>query len=577
MRRRVPKLAIRNRLVDGDDLDATAILSSSGTGSRSGSSTPSSRSSHRVRPASDRTLSDDALYSRRSTANQESGKRESKPQSNVLPTKKRKGAGMLGFLTLKEPSSSAWADLAQAEKQKAKQKSGLTLQSSAAGASLQKLPNYVPKVNSKWDGLPDSAKQRSFESKTSDGTNRSTLLSGGSRQSNWTSWTTNSLASPTSQAGKFRASLSSGRDSASSGSTKQPPALALIPDPNAVETTDENRPQTFLRPPSPPQQEQELLQDSTALLSPPELVGDDILHLHELDVRRSPTIDSPTTPPAEGTGARPALVGIHYPELDSTERPGSRPKSETSWYDDTNKEVVESSPVQPDPPNRAINFSRPRPKTQDMSIPQISKSPTEQTTRQSTEIDRVPMSPSLKDNNGRINPFLTDTFALHSRSTGHIPQRAASTLVKDPVPPTKDTSEDATAQEEVVSPISPIDANTKNLHLSPQSAEPELSSRPTSVVTAVYNPETAHVRSRSELSLAPSVTPSELSERWQMSPRERLGLGANVRKSEVLPWETTDIFQDNAEAGRSMKPPLSPPLTDRISRRLSWRLSTPRR
>jgi hypothetical protein len=45
-------------------------------------------------------------------------------------------------------------------------------------------------------------------------------------------------------------------------------------------------------------------------------------------------------------------------------------------------------------------------------------------------------------------------------------------------------------------------------------------------------------------SIAPSFTPSsiapsELSEHWHQSSRDRLGLGGQLRKSDILPWGKT--------------------------------------
>ncbi len=37
-----------------------------------------------------------------------------------------------------------------------------------------------------------------------------------------------------------------------------------------------------------------------------------------------------------------------------------------------------------------------------------------------------------------------------------------------------------------------------------------------------------------------SIAPSELSEHWQQSSRDRLGLGGQLRKGDVLPWKTTE-------------------------------------
>lgn len=55
---------------------------------------------------------------------------------------------MVHFLRLKEPSTSALADYTRV--QRTSTAHGL------AGVSLQRLPRSVPKVNSKWDGLPHS-------------------------------------------------------------------------------------------------------------------------------------------------------------------------------------------------------------------------------------------------------------------------------------------------------------------------------------------------------------------------------------------------------------------------------------
>lgn len=73
---------------------------------------------------------------------------------------KKKSSGVLGFLTLKEPSTSALEEFAEQERRKAAQKNFRSDGVMLPGVSSQKLPDHVPKVNSKWDGLPDSAKRK---------------------------------------------------------------------------------------------------------------------------------------------------------------------------------------------------------------------------------------------------------------------------------------------------------------------------------------------------------------------------------------------------------------------------------
>ena len=572
--RRIPKLAVRNRASPVEDVDARAATPVSDSGSRSGSSGPSSsRSSQRI--VTPRNLSEEALDQTRWSAIQDFGSEAPKSSGTGQTAKKKKGK-VFGFFTLKEPSAAAWAELAEVEKQKMKQKGLSAAQVGAPGtSSSRKLPDYVPKVNSKWDGLPEGVKRTSEESNALNRTNRESMLSTASRQSNWAAISSMSTTSHSTTRPFAPWSLESqpGRDSSSSGSTRQAPALALIPDADAVEVTDDNKPQTFLRPPSPTHEDQNVLSYPTTLLSPPELEGDDFLQLQELDARSpSPAVNSPRTPPADGSDSRPALMGIHYPELDSPEQRPGITRSETSWYDDTNKEVVAAEPASPEPSRRPINFSRPRARKPEPPTLQIQTEPKfDSTGAQLTEADGVLLSPTLKGSSGRIDPFLTDTFASHSRETGHIPQRVASTLVKDTdlttvVPPVEGTSRNP---EET--PISPLESSDQETHL-PTSwdyAEPE---RPTTPTSAVYNPEHSHIRSRSETSLAPSVTPSELSERWQMSPKERLGLGANMRRSDVLPWETAENILDGVDVAKEDRSRgLAVP--EGRSKRMSWRLS----
>jgi hypothetical protein len=70
-------------------------------------------------------------------------------------------------------------------------------------------------------------------------------------------------------------------------------------------------------------------------------------------------------------------------------------------------------------------------------------------------------------------------------------------------------------------------------------------------------PDTDATRSGSQVSLAPSYAPSVMGEYWQMTPKERLGLGSRVRKSEVLPWETTEDLPQEPEMAEGKKKRLS--------------------
>lgn len=71
------------------------------------------------------------------------------------PPKKRPGF-LSGLFSAKEPSAQAFAEY---EKRLLKQGSGRA-NTLVAGVSSAKLPPTVPRVNSKWDGVPDSLKER---------------------------------------------------------------------------------------------------------------------------------------------------------------------------------------------------------------------------------------------------------------------------------------------------------------------------------------------------------------------------------------------------------------------------------
>jgi len=68
---------------------------------------------------------------------------------------RKKSSGLKSFLTLKEPSLSAFEQYAQQQRKLA----------NMPGVSSAKLPTKVPKVNSRWDGLPEAARRKTESDK----------------------------------------------------------------------------------------------------------------------------------------------------------------------------------------------------------------------------------------------------------------------------------------------------------------------------------------------------------------------------------------------------------------------------
>ncbi|KAL9056313.1 MAG: hypothetical protein Q9162_003004 [Coniocarpon cinnabarinum] len=141
---RIPKLKVRNRVDDTtsvppqlqqQDANPAFLASASTLDSPNAPSTPSngiySPTPHRPSQASSIfTLHD----------------------SN--PPKKKKN-GIMNFLTAKEPSTDAFLKYAEQQRRAAALKGPGS--ASMQNLSRQKLPEYVPKVNSKWDGMPKIA------------------------------------------------------------------------------------------------------------------------------------------------------------------------------------------------------------------------------------------------------------------------------------------------------------------------------------------------------------------------------------------------------------------------------------
>ena len=121
------------------------------------------------------------------------------PQSKTNDIKRKKHASLLGFFSLKEPSTSALEDFARQQQKHAAAKGGRITAVGLPGTSSQKLPSTVPKVNSKWDGLPSPIKDKGKEHRN---TNRDSTLTIASRtsQSSYSSKSSSSGASMNSGA-----------------------------------------------------------------------------------------------------------------------------------------------------------------------------------------------------------------------------------------------------------------------------------------------------------------------------------------------------------------------------------------
>lgn len=96
--------------------------------------------------------------------------------SPETPTKasKKRGSSLFGFLSVKEPSQQAFLDYQESIRKQTAVRSGRITAVGLPGVSSAKLPPTVPKVNSKWDGVPQTMKEKEKERKDA---SRSPLMS----------------------------------------------------------------------------------------------------------------------------------------------------------------------------------------------------------------------------------------------------------------------------------------------------------------------------------------------------------------------------------------------------------------
>ena len=160
----MPKLLYRNASLDGpsDSPDKSMSAISAGVSGIAITSDSPAQSD----------LSSPSLASSSSTdgsnASNSSGKGSQStylsPPASAKSTKK-KGSSFFSFLSVKEPSTQAFLDYQESIRRHQESKDGRITAVGMPMVSSQKLPAKVPKVNSKWDGVPEAVIQREKEKK----------------------------------------------------------------------------------------------------------------------------------------------------------------------------------------------------------------------------------------------------------------------------------------------------------------------------------------------------------------------------------------------------------------------------
>jgi hypothetical protein len=404
------------------------------------------------------------------------------------PGAKKKKGSVFGFLSLKEPSQRALEQYAEAQRKQMSEKgtSSPTARSDNGYAS-KKLPPTVPKVNSKWDGVPDGIKhlqpgssEKSSGKSSGKNKNRLSVTSQTSQGSNDTritalSWE-GSKRSEIADNGRHQpdsAQSSSdftirgeGRSASPSPSTTNLPEMSYyFPEPLPVHSPskqssqpESHRPVVVEAPPRPSISSSEF-----------------DLQLNQLSERA----DSPTSSvDSSDTVVRDTADGI-FKKLN--DRP-----HKSIWGDTSAAQPPDASHEVVIPESHDFLFN-----------------------------DQVPGAP--KNDSPMSSP------PTHQQSP------------KRPVP---------NFSRPVLSSKSPVQSNTTTTPYrntrSNSAALPTLyeASLAGTDVDETYQ-EDGDYADDDTYSIAPStIAPSVLSSHWHDSPRERLGLGGRLSINEVLPWES---------------------------------------
>lgn len=80
-----------------------------------------------------------------------------------MAKKEKKGGSFFNFLNVKEPSAQAFEDYQNQMRKKTQGKKGRPTAVGMPGVSSARLPPTVPKVNTKWDGVPQALKEKEKE------------------------------------------------------------------------------------------------------------------------------------------------------------------------------------------------------------------------------------------------------------------------------------------------------------------------------------------------------------------------------------------------------------------------------
>ncbi|KAF2663052.1 hypothetical protein K491DRAFT_686209 [Lophiostoma macrostomum CBS 122681] len=500
---RIPKLSYRNPL-PADQSSITSHTSQSTSSSDAASTEPfpdfQPSIASPLRPSFDtQSFISPSLASNASNSSSRSS----------TSSKKRKTNGMLGFLTLKEPSQSALEQFAEQQRKQGAGK-GATLTAVGVVSVTPKLPASVPKVNSKWDGIPESIKARDSSSRK--------------RSSTSTSTTTTSRISTvrsTPSVFSFASELSHGPPNTLASASSSVSDFSIGP----CSATDER------------------------------------------SGAGSPTVDTSVAKHATSSPSPLHELTCFFPEdtLSSVSLPVS--PLEPSF----------GSPADNKPPPPALTLSQPPSHKRLAALATPPASPLHATAHTRAKSDKISFRGFLAGEAQEINlPDSEDEddeaitranleFLYEMQRTATSSPLPSPTIEGPPTP--KSTTNFSRPR-----PHQPVNLVPDFSHLSLSATTPRRSGfggLPTLYEASIISnendtiaelpefgdraPGDSHAKDSDAVSIASSITPSEMSASWYQSSRERLGLGGRIRKDGSLPWERGEL-QPELERGFPVAP-----------------------
>lgn len=397
--------------------------------------------------------------------------------------KKKKKSSVLGFLSLKEPSQLALEQFADQQRKQAATKGTSSPTSRNTNSFVGKqLPANVPKVNSKWDGIPGAVKQHnkrlstfSTNSTSSSKDNRSNLSSRGSfgSQSSVAPWRDTKVLVVTEQTRTGSASSSSAAPSESSDTASERVSTPVTFAPEVAHRVPEG---PFASGALPVEATKTESIDESKPASPPRSSVDSGCDF-AADLRHEYRPASP----ASSTDSDDTIVRDTADNI--FKKLNNQPQQNTLW----DKSAPPVQPLDHDVPDSHDFLFGP------------------------SEVEEA----SKDDVTPPATPPVTPVAY-------YAPQRPVQNFSR---PMSKNKTPPKTRPAAYKSP--PLSPPLPTLY--------EASLASTDDLVGANGEEFNGEDTRS---IAPStIAPSELSQTWYESPRERLGLGGNLRVNGALPWE----------------------------------------